>query len=251
MRPSPDQVRDTLHEPARRLGEAGSRIATAPAPAPPRPTPRIASRHSRRPRSRPAARQAGFTLVETLVCLALAGLIGVLLLNAVRVAGGASAVAGRAVGAEDLQSVRDHLRRTLGSLAQRRPDGSRPTLRGGPDGLVAVVAPDQTLERPTELAVALARVPGRDGADDLLERRTEAQALPGQPALARSEVVLQRIAGLGIRYFGAPSDGARPLWHTAWSRPDRPPTLIEIQIAFPPADRRRWPPLLIALDGTP
>ena len=50
-------------------------------------------------REPPDARQAGFTLVETLVCLALAGLIGVLLLNAVRIAGGASAAAARAAGA--------------------------------------------------------------------------------------------------------------------------------------------------------
>lgn len=197
------------------------------------------------------ARQAGFTLVETLVCLALAGLIGVLLLNAVRIAGGASAVAARAAGAEEVQSVRDHLRRTLGSLAQRRPDGRRPTLRGGPDGLVAALAPDQTLERPTEITVTLTRVPGGRGADDLLESRSEADALPGQPATTRREAILGRIAGLGFRYYGAPADGARPLWLPAWSRPDRPPLLVEIQVAFPPADSRRWPPLLIALDAGP
>ena len=201
------------------------------------------------PASERAAGQAGFSLVETLVCLALAGLIGVLMLNAVRIAGGASAAAGRATSAEELQSVRDHLRRTLGSLAQRRPDGSRPTLRGAPDGLVAAIAPDLTLERPTELAVALVRVPGRDGAYDLLESRTETEAPPGPGAAPRGEVILGRIAGLGIRYFGPPSDGARPLWLPAWSRPDRQPVLLEIQVAFPPADRRRWPPLLIALDG--
>ncbi|WP_099952375.1 prepilin-type N-terminal cleavage/methylation domain-containing protein [Methylobacterium currus] len=202
-----------------------------------------------------AARQAGFTLVETLVCLALAGLIGVLLLNAVRIAGGASAAAARAAGAEEVQSVRDHLRRTLGSLAQRRPDGRRPTLRGGPDGLVAALAPDQTLERPTEVAVTLAQVPSQalrgGGTVDLVESRSEAETLPGQPMAARSEAILGRIAGLGLRYYGAPADGAQPRWLPDWSRPDRPPLLVEIQVAFPPADSRRWPPLLIALDAGP
>lgn len=198
-----------------------------------------------------AARQAGFTLVETLVCLALAGLVGVLLLNAVRIAGGASAAAARAAGAEEVQSVRDHLRRTLGSLAQRRPDGRRPTLRGGPDGLVAALAPDQTLERPTEIAMTLAPIPA-GGAVDLLESRGEAAALAGQPAAPpSSEVILGRIAALSFRYYGAPADGAAPLWLPAWSRPDRPPLLVEIQVAFPPADNRRWPPLLIALDAGP
>ena len=206
-----------------------------------------------------AARQAGFTLVETLVCLALAGLIGVLLLNAVRIAGGASAAAVRAAGAEEVQSVRDHLRRTLGSLAQRRPDGRRPTLRGGPDGLVAALAPDQSLERPTEIAVTLAQVPSQvpsqvprgGGAFDLVESRSEAEALPGQPMAARREAILGRIAGLGLRYYGPSAEGARPIWLPAWSRPDRPPLLVEIQVTFPPADSRRWAPLLIALDAGP
>ncbi|KMO15583.1 prepilin-type N-terminal cleavage/methylation domain-containing protein [Methylobacterium platani] len=204
-----------------------------------------------RARRDPAAAQAGFTLVETLVCLALAGLIGVLLLNAVRIAGGAATAAARAAGAEEVQSVRDHLRRTLGSLAQSRPDGSRPTLRGGPDGLVAALAPDQTLERPTELAVTLARVPGRAGAFDLREIRVEAEARPDRPAAPRSEAILGGIGGLVLRYYGAPTKGARPAWLPAWSRPDRPPLLVEIQVAFSPADRRRWPPLLIALDPGP
>ncbi|SFU88836.1 general secretion pathway protein J [Methylobacterium sp. 174MFSha1.1] len=197
------------------------------------------------------ARQAGFTLVETLVCLALAGLVGVLLLNAVRIAGGASAAAARAAGAEEVQSVRDHLRRTLGSLAQRRPDGRRPTLRGGPDGLTAALAPDQTLERPTEIAMTLAAMPA-GGTFDLLESRSEAAALPGQPPAPPSrEAILGRIAALSLRYYGVPADGTPPLWLQAWSRPDRPPLLVEIQVAFPPADSRRWPPLLIALDAGP
>ncbi|BCM84463.1 prepilin-type N-terminal cleavage/methylation domain-containing protein [Methylobacterium indicum] len=205
---------------------------------------------SRRPMSRRASidgGQAGFTLVETLVCLALAGLIGVLLLNAVRIAGGASAAASRASAAEEVQSVRDHLRRTLGSLAQRRRDGSRPTLVGGSDGLVAVLAPDRTLERPTERAAALSLVPGAQGALDLQETRSERETA----GATIGEVVLGRIAGLGIRYYGAPSDGARPVWLTAWSRADRAPLLVEIQVAFPPGDRRRWPPLLIALEAGP
>ncbi|KMO13846.1 general secretion pathway protein GspJ, partial [Methylobacterium indicum] len=45
--------------------------------------------------------------------------------------------------------------------------------------------------------------------------------------------------------------GARPVWLTAWSRADRAPLLVEIQVAFPPGDRRRWPPLLIALEAGP
>lgn len=193
------------------------------------------------------AREAGFTLVETLVCLALAGLIGVLLVNAVRVAGSASTAAGYARGAEEVQSVRDHLRRTLGSLARRRTDGSRPTLLGGPDGLTAVIEPDRTLERTTELVVTLARGAGTERGPTLVESR----ALPERAAGARGEVLLAGIGGFGIRYFGALADGARPGWHPVWPRPDRQPSLVEIQVAFPPTDRRRWPPLLIALDGRP
>ncbi len=203
------------------------------------------------PDAPPSARQAGFALVEVLVSLALAALIGVLLVEAVRVAGRTASAVAAAEGAEQVQGVRDHLRRTLGSLASRHMDGSLPTVRGGPETLSAAIAPDRNLERPAEVVAALAGVPRGDGATDLIERRIPLETLQGLAPTARSEVLMERVAGLAFRYFGAPAKGLPPVWLPAWTRADRQPDLIEVRVAFPPGDRRRWPPLVVATGDRP
>ncbi len=193
------------------------------------------------------SREAGFTLIEMVVCLALAALIGLLMVNTIRVAGTASAAAESAATAEAVQSVREHLRRTLSGLALRRVDGTGPTFHGGPDALQAAIAADQALERPVELAVSVSGVPRADGAFDLVESRSLLEPVPGAEPWGRSEVLLAGVAGLAIRYFGAAAEGAQPAWYGVWTSSDRLPRLVEIQIALAPGERRRWPPLLIAL----
>lgn len=197
------------------------------------------------PETKPGA-QDGFALVEVLVSLALAALIGVLLIETVRVAGRSTAAVAAAERAGQVQAVRDHLRRTLGSVASRHMDGTQPVLQGGPDGLSAAIAPDRAVERPAELVATFAGIPRGDGGYDLVERRVPLETLQGTASTARSEVLLEGIAGFGLRYYGAAAKGRPPTWAEAWLRPDRQPDLIEVRIAFAPADRRRWPPLLIA-----
>lgn len=193
----------------------------------------------------------GFTLVEMIVCLALASLIGLLMLGTMRAAGTASATAGYAAGAEDVQTVRDHLRRTLGGLARQRLDGAGPGLQGRPDGLHAALGADRTLERTADLALDLASLPREDGGFDLVEGRSRLEPEPGLPPSRQSEILLDRVTGVALRYFGSPAESAPPLWQPVWLRTDRLPTLVEIQVAFAPADRRRWSPLVVALGDRP
>ncbi|TXM72379.1 prepilin-type N-terminal cleavage/methylation domain-containing protein [Methylobacterium sp. WL12] len=200
--------------------------------------------------ARPEAGQAGFTLVEVVVCLALASLIGLLLVQTLQIASRASGVAGRVAAAEEVQSVRDHLRRTLGSLVRRRTDGRRPFFLGRPDGLAAVIAPDAAAERPAETQVTLAGTPRTDLRLDLVERRRLAE--PGaEVGAGDEEVLLAGVTGLSFRYFGVPTGNAPAVWLAQWTRPDRAPKLVEIRIAFDPSDRRRWPPFLVALGDRP
>lgn len=195
--------------------------------------------------------QDGFALVEVLVSLALAALMGVLLVETVRIAGRTSAAVAAAEGTGQVQAVRDHLRRTLGSLAGRHMDGTLPVVQGGPEALSAAIAPDRSLERPTEIVASLAPAPRPDGSADLVERRLPLETLQGMAATARTEVLMERVAGVGLRYFGAPAKGLPSSWLTAWTRADRHPDLIEVQVAFLPGDRRRWAPLVIATGDRP
>ncbi|MCJ2088409.1 prepilin-type N-terminal cleavage/methylation domain-containing protein [Methylobacterium sp. E-005] len=197
----------------------------------------------------PETGRGGFALVEMLVALALAALVALLLVEAVRVAGRTATAVAAAGKADHVQSVRDHLRRTLGSLASRRLDGSRPVLRGGPDSLWAALAPDRALERPVELAISLTGAPRPDGLTDIVESRVPLETGPDRTA--RSEILLEGVSGLAIRYLGSPAERMPATWLTAWTRPDRRPDLVEIHIAFGPADRRRWVPLVITLGDRP
>lgn len=192
-------------------------------------------------------REAGFTLVEMIVCLALASLIGLLMLGTMRSAGTASAIAAHAAGTEDVQAVRDHLRRTLGSLARKRMDGSGPSLQGRPDGLRAALGADRTLERSTDLALDLVSLPRADGGFDLVESRSPLEPELGTAPLRQSEILLDGVAAVVLRYFGASAKNTPPTWQPVWVRADRLPILVEIQVVFAPSDRRRWPSLLVAL----
>ncbi|MFD1304168.1 prepilin-type N-terminal cleavage/methylation domain-containing protein, partial [Methylobacterium marchantiae] len=113
---------------------------------------------------------AGFTLVEMLVALALAALIGVMLAQALSLTGTIAGVSARFAGAEEVQAVRDHLRRTLGDLAGRRPDGTLPPFAGGSDGLSGLLAANRDVERDAEQRLDLRAVPGAAGLD-LVEGR--------------------------------------------------------------------------------
>lgn len=201
------------------------------------------------PETRSDANQAGFALVEVLVSLALAALIALLLVEAVRVAGRTATAVAAAGSADQVQAVRDHLRRTLGSLASRRMDGTRPVLLGGPDSLRAALAPDRALERPVERAVTLTGAVRPDGLSDLVEAQAPLQI--ASDGTARSEILLTGMSGLALRYLGSPAERLPAVWLPTWTRPDRQPDLVEIRIAFGPADRRRWDPLLVAPGAQP
>lgn len=205
----------------------------------------------RRQDEAPGGAQAGFALVEILVSLALAALIGVLLVETVRLAGRAATAVAGAERAGQVEAVRDHLRQTLGSLASRHVDGSLPALQGNGEGLSASIASDRTLERPADVVASLTTVLRPEGGLDLVERQVPLEALQGAAATVRSEVLLPGIAGLVLHYFGPPAKGQPPAWLPAWSRADRQPELVEVRIAFAPGDRRRWTPLVVATGERP
>ncbi|KQP29672.1 hypothetical protein ASF49_16060 [Methylobacterium sp. Leaf104] len=193
---------------------------------------------------------AGFTLVEMLVALALAALIGVMLAQALSLTGTMAGVSARLTGAEEVQAVRDHLRRTLGDLAPRRPDGTLPAFVGASDGLAGHLAANRDLERDAEQRLALRAVPGAAGLD-LVEGRQPAQALATDAAASPPERLLGGLASLELRYFGSPAPRQPPQWFAGWSRRDAAPDLVEIRIGFHAGDRRRWAPLLVPVAVRP
>jgi general secretion pathway protein J len=184
--------------------------------------------------------QAGFTLVEMLVSLALCALVALLMLQTLQATGATSRTARRLAAQDEVQLVRDHLRRALADRAGRRADGRYAPFLGLPDRLVVTVQANRDIARGSEQRLAVAMV--RDGDSLALVETSGPAEAPGRP-----DRLLDGVAGLHLRYFGAQGQDPVPRWATAWTRRDRPPALVEVTVAFPPADPRLWPPLVLPL----
>lgn len=188
----------------------------------------------------PGSAEAGFTLVEMLVSLALCALVALLLLQTLRATSAIDRSARRLAAQEEVHLVRAHLRRAFSERAVRRADGRHAPFLGRPDRLVMTIQADREAGRGAETRLDLGVVPTAEGLD-LVETNGPA-VLPGPP-----ETLLQGVHALRMRYFGAQGTESVPRWAPAWTRKDRPPALIEVSVDFPPADGRRWPPLILAV----
>ncbi|WP_246101996.1 prepilin-type N-terminal cleavage/methylation domain-containing protein [Methylobacterium terricola] len=184
--------------------------------------------------------EAGFSLIEVLVSLALCALVALLLVQTLQATGLTSRTARRLAAQEEVQLVRDHLRRALADRAGRRADGRYAPFLGLSDRLVVTVQANRDIARGSEQRLALATEPAGGGL--ALVETSGPAAAPGRP-----DRLLDRVASLSLRYFGSQGADPRPGWASTWTRRDRPPALVEVTVAFPPADPRVWPPLVLPL----
>lgn len=68
----------------------------------------------------------------------------------------------------------------------------------------------------------------------------------------RQVVLMNGIADLRVSYFGQSEDVTEPpRWHDRWDSTLALPTLVSVQMAFMPGDRRSWPQLIVAPIATP
>jgi general secretion pathway protein J len=185
-------------------------------------------------------RDAGFTLVEVLVALALSALVGVILLNGIRLA--ATGLDRHTVQADRLdrrQSADEILRRTLGSAAliDRTRGGE---FIGQPDNVEFLgVAEDAGpgLYRIT-LAVDRARV----DRPLILRRRLAVRA--GDPHAATS-ILAANVHAFHLAYFGADGADAEPAWHDRWESRSVLPLIVRLTLDSDGEPPR--PPLVIRL----
>lgn len=151
---------------------------------------------------------AGFTLLEMLVALALSALVGVILLHGVRLAAfGLDRHTKAAERLDNRKALDELLRRTLGAavLVPRAEGGE---FSGGPEALEFLAAAEDGgagLYRVT-LALDLAR-------SLILRRRLAAPA--GDPREVAS-VLASKPRNFRLAYFGADGTNAAPAWHDSW-----------------------------------
>jgi general secretion pathway protein J len=177
-------------------------------------------------------REAGFTLIEMLVTVALLALVAMLLFGGLRF--GARAWDGaqaHGAGSEEVRLVQDTLRRELESAYPRydASDTLHPQIdfAGEPDGVRFLSHAPQALQTAGYTHIALAEEP--DGKD----RQLTIHVGDGSSAL------LRHIAGVRFAYF----DGAS--WSDDW-RAAALPRLVRIRVVFRRGDARLWPDLIVA-----
>jgi general secretion pathway protein J len=181
-------------------------------------------------------KDAGFTLVELLVALALSALVSLVLLHGIRLA--ATGLDRHTRASERLdarQSVDDLLRRTLGDAAAI-PRAAGGEFAGAPHAVEF-------------LAVAEDGGPGLYRVDLAVERgrlilRRELAAPEGDPR-AVSSVVASNLRDFRLAYFGADAAGATPAWHDSWQKLAFLPLMMRV-ILDRDGDPPR-PPLIVRL----
>jgi general secretion pathway protein J len=197
--------------------------------------------------------EAGFTLLELLIALALLTVIASLLVNAVGSARQAINVVDRRVTQASVPAVQSVLRRLLVE-ARANPDAAQ------------YADPDRSFAgEPNKLRFVSSFVPqGQYGglwryeiALEASERASESSALvltqqlvrPASPATGQPllTVVLKEVRALSVRYFGAEGKDSAPQWQDAWRHPSRLPRLVSVDVTFLRADGRQWTPLIVAL----
>ena len=185
-------------------------------------------------------RDAGFTLIEVLVALALSALVSLVLLNGIRLA--ASGLDRHSRVAERLdaqQSLDDILRRTLGSAAQiSRIAGGE--FVGKPDAL-------EFLGLAEDGGPGLYRIDltvDRTRSDRPLILRRELAVPSGDPRAAAS-IVATKVRDFRLAYFGADAADATPIWHDSWQQLNILPILVRVILDTDGAPER--PALVVRL----
>ena len=184
--------------------------------------------------------EAGFTLIEVLVTLALSALVSVVLLHGIQLAAfGFARHTHAAERLDERQSLDDILRRTLAAAAAI-PRAAGGGFDGRPDEIAFLAVAEDGgagLYR-IDLAIDQAQ---RDR-KLVLRRRLAAPA--GDPRAAASTIAT-RVRDFRLAYFGADTTGAAPGWHDDWRQRGTLPLMVRV-ILNTEGDPPR-PPLIVRL----
>lgn len=196
------------------------------------------------------SREAGFTLLEMLVALAIFGMLATLLLGGLK---GASLsqrglTRGQAA-ADEVIEAQERLRATVERLwpeKQLLSASSAVDVRGTAHDLAFFGPPpaahgrDQ-LQRYRLLLTATGDLVlyMANGLDDRID--LNAPGFVGWQPLP----LLRGVTQLTLTYFGTDPLAPGRDWQTRWYDRQQPPELIRVRVDFPPGDARHWPDLLL------
>lgn len=184
----------------------------------------------------------GFTLVETLVALAVTSLLAAMLYQGLQLGNRAWAgLNARAAAIDEIGVAQRILRQALDQaypLPAPTAQGYRIDFRGEARSVAFWTPPPDVWRYPGGFIPARIALNDSNGRKNLVLTLSERN---GAQTASEDVVLLHDVADMGIEYF-SPTNG----WSAAWA--DRPvlPGLIRLRVAFADGDRRRWPDLVVA-----
>ena len=182
--------------------------------------------------------QAGFTLVELLVALALTAAIASFIIGGFHLVRRTSAITYDRESADEVEAAATQLR---GLLARTMPvttidevdRSARLLFEGRTDTVTFVTLSEATAFQGGLMRVRLSsqdRSP-RPGHPTALVLRTAVFRADPRWVFEREPVVLFRdVVGFSLRYFGAPGLGKPPQWDSEWVGRDRMPLAMLVQV---------------------
>ena len=176
-------------------------------------------------------RQSGFTLIETLVALALLSLMTVFATGAITLMSRARQVETKISERSNLEAVERHLTQTLSdmrTLFAVSPDQrTKLVFEGGHDSITFVAQLSDRLERGGLYKLRyVVDDSGRFILNYQIFRPNESVVTP------KSELLLPGVKRVGFWYFGAPEKGAPSIWSDTWPRKDNLPRGISVKLEW-------------------
>jgi prepilin-type N-terminal cleavage/methylation domain-containing protein len=209
--------------------------------------------------SGPRNPQAGFTLVELLVSLALTAAIVSFILGAFHLARRTWAITYDRESTDEIDAAATRLR---GLLAKAMPVKTideadriaRLLFEGRTDDVIFVTLSEATALQggPMRVRLSWQDRPPRPGHPAALVLRTAVFRADPSLVFESDPVILFRdVVGFSLRYFGAPAHDQQREWHTEWLGHERMPLAMLVQVDFGAASGRRTLVLQTALRLAP
>ena len=191
--------------------------------------------------------QAGFTLVELLVALALTAAIGSFIIAGFQLVRGTSAIAYARESAEEVDAAAKQLR---GILARTMPAttidevdrNARLLFDGRTDAVTFVTLSEATAFQGGLMRVHLSwqdRPPLPRHPAAVVLRTAVFRADPRLVFESEPVVLVRDVVGFSLRYFGAPGPDKPPQWHSEWLGRDQIPLAMLVQVDLTGASGRR------------
>lgn len=205
-----------------------------------------------------AAGDAGWTLLEMLVAMALLALTTALLAAAISGARTGFTALERRTSDSRSEAVQTHLRHAISQMRPLRPAGAPetgPLIEAAATSLGFVSSYSPAGQFGGIYFVQLGLQARSDGYFDLFETRSlfRTAAQPGTAATIQPGIrspLLPAIADIRFQYYGQAEEGEPPSWSTSWTARTKLPQLVSVQINFPPGDRRSWPTFVVAVPSS-